>query len=160
MTEEQVIRAIRDRAANPATRTDYAAIRRRDVPPPPTQEAIQAGQRAMGFALYPLHRRLFEQVGNGGFGPGDGLIGLPGGSLDVHGHSILELRNILRAETPLPAPVVPLCDWGDGIYSCIDSEMGGVLTVNEFGIRDTEKTFSRGLKHGFLEWTYGDVLLY
>jgi hypothetical protein len=153
MNEEQLIEAIRRRAANPATRTDIVA-EPREVAAPITRADIEAAEHKLGFALHPLHRRLFEEVGNGGFGPGDGLIGLPGGALDVHGHSLLELRGIvLRIEpgSSSATPVVPLCDWGDAIWSCIDCETGAVLSVDEFGIKAIGQTI-----HPWLEdWVAG-----
>jgi hypothetical protein len=60
----------------------------------------------MGCHFYPLHERLFKEVGNGGFGPGDGLIGIPGGSLDVEERSIIELRRRLFFEHEKAADVV------------------------------------------------------
>jgi hypothetical protein len=144
---DHLVRAILDRISNPVTRTDYSDRRHRDIGPPATSAVIEASEKEIGCALHPLHRRLFQQVGNGGFGPGDGLIGLPGGSLDVNGRSIIELREVLS----LPLPVVPLCDWGDAIYSCIDSETGAVLTMSEHGLKDTGKEF-----HAWLEdWISG-----
>src|SRR5262249_18916016 len=120
-------------------------IRRpRDIGPPATFAIIDEAERALGFALYPFHRRLLDEVGNGGFGPGDGLIGLPGGSLDVDGRSLVTLRQLLwlDAETPLPLPVVPLCDWGDAIWSCIDCATGAILTLSEYGLKETGQTLS------------------
>jgi hypothetical protein len=45
---------------------------------PVTREAIYDAEQALGFALPELLRRLYEEVGNGGFGPGYGLFGLFG----------------------------------------------------------------------------------
>jgi hypothetical protein len=153
MNEGHLVRAILDRVSNSAMRTDYSDRSHHDIGPPATSAVIEAGERAIGCALHPLHRRLLQEVGNGGFGPGNGLIGLPGGSLDAHGKSIVELRDILwvDAKTPLPLPVVPLCDWGCAIYSCIDCETGAVLTISEDGLKDTGQEF-----HAWLEdWVSG-----
>jgi hypothetical protein len=32
--------------------------------------------------------------------------------------------------------VVPLCDWGDGAWSCVDEDTGHVLTLDEAGLTD------------------------
>jgi hypothetical protein len=78
---------------------------------------------------------------------GDGLIGLPGGTLDGHGRSIIQLRDLLS----FPLPVVPLCDWGCAILSCIDCETGAGLTSTERGLNDAGQEF-----HGWLEdWVSG-----
>jgi hypothetical protein len=153
MNEETLVRAILDRAANPATRTDYVNRRPVEIGTVAMPTVIQAGQRAMGCCLYPLHRRLFEEIGNGGFGPGDGLIGLPGGALDVNGRSIVELKSILwlDRDTPLPPAIIPLCDWGNGMWSCIDSNTGAILTLSEFGFKEMGQNF-----HSWLEdWVHG-----
>jgi hypothetical protein len=151
--EDQLIAAVRARAQDPTTRTDYPSEHDREIPPPATLAAIQAAEAAIGCALHPLHRRLLEDVGDGGFGPGDGIVGLGAGGLDAHGRSLVELRDVLRldAETPLPTAVVPLCDWGDAIWSCVDARTGRVLTLDESGLTDTGQTL-----HSWLtDWVSG-----
>jgi hypothetical protein len=114
-------------------------------------------ESALGFSLHPLHRRLLTEVGNGGFGPGDGLIGLPGGRLDDDGRSLIDLRDVLwtNAETAgLPPHVLALCDWGDAIWSCVDEQNGHVLTLDESGLTDT----GQDLHSWLAEWTTGASL--
>ena len=151
--DDQLIAMVRARAQNPATRTDYRSVRHDTLPAPVTPEMILEAEERMGCALHPLHRRLLQEVGNGGFGPGDGLVGLGPGGLDAHGRSLVELRDILwlDAETPLPSTVVPLCDWGDGIWSCLDMLTDTVLTLDESGLTDTKK----GLRTWLSAWIDG-----
>jgi hypothetical protein len=153
MNEHQLLQALGDRAANPATRTDYARRRARELGVPVSLNAVVEAERAIGCALHPLHRRVFQEVANGGFGPGDGLVGLPGGSLDIDQRSIVDLKEALWLDNtkPLLAPVVPLCDWGDGIWSCIDSKTGAVLTLGEAVFMETGTSFHRWLE----EWVTG-----
>lgn len=153
MDKDQLISAVRKRSEDRSKRTDYADRGCPELGPPASPEVVLEAQRAMGCILHPLHRQLFEEIANGGFGPGDGLIGLPGGTLDAHGRSLVELREILwlDSDTPLPCPVVPLCDWGDGIWSCLDSDTGAVLTINEHGLKDTGQSFSSWLE----DWVSG-----
>ncbi len=153
MNEDMLVRAIIDRARNPATRTDYVDRGPVEIGGLATPAIIEAGQRALGCSFHPLHRRLFEEVGNGGFGPGDGLIGLPGGRLDINGNSIIDLKHILGLDQKIPclSAVVPLCEWGDGIWSCIDSETGAVLTLSEFGLKHT----AQDLHAWFEDWVSG-----
>jgi hypothetical protein len=152
MNEEQLIAAISKRAANAETRTDYANIRPREIGLPATPELISAAELQLGFPLHPLHRRLLESVGNGGFGPGDGLIGTTGGSLDVEGRSLDELRALLWPNMNIR--VVPLCEWGDGIWSCVDVATGSVLTMSEFGLLD----IGRSLQSWLEKWVAGENL--
>jgi hypothetical protein len=151
--EDQLIAEVRNRAQDPTTRTDYHSQRHRELPPPATREAIGTAEARIGFALHPLHRRLLEEVGDGSFGPGDGIIGLGDGGVDAHGRSLVELRDVLwlDEDTPLPAAIVPLCDWGDAIWSCVDSRTGHVLTLDESGLTDTGQTL-----HSWLgDWVSG-----
>jgi len=153
MNEDQLVAAIRQRASNPATRTDFADRWHRELGPPASADAIEAAAREMGYHFHQFHARLFKEVGNGGFGPGDGLIGIPGGSLDVDGRSVIELRQGLFSdhEKLQMASVVPLCDWGCGIWSCVDCETGAILSTSEFGVRDLEQ----GLHSWFEDWISG-----
>jgi hypothetical protein len=153
MNEDQLIAAIRQRASNPATRTDFADRGRRELGPPASDDAIEAAAREMGCHFHQFHARLLKEVGNGGFGPGDGLIGIPRGSLDVAERSVIELRQGLftdHEKLQMPS-VVPLCEWGCGIWSCVDCKTGAILSVSEFGLRDLEQ----GLHSWFEDWTCG-----
>ena len=149
MDNDQLVAAIRKRAVDTSARTDCVDIKCPELGALASPEVVLEAQRAMGCILHPLHRRLFEEVANGGFGPGYGLIGLPGGTLDSEGRSLVELREILwiDSETPMPHPVVPLCDWGGAIWSCLDSETGAVLTMDEDGLTDMGQSFSSWLEN-------------
>ena len=152
MNEDQLIAAIQQRASNPATRTDFAERWHRELGPPASADAIEVAGREMGCHFHQLHARLFKEIGNGGFGPGDGLIGIPGGSLDAQERSVIELRQGLFSDHEmLQMSVVPLCDWGCGIWSCVDCETGAILSISEFGLRDLEQ----GLQSWFEDWTSG-----
>ncbi|GHO49652.1 SMI1/KNR4 family protein [Ktedonospora formicarum] len=47
--------------------------------PPATEEQVQETERQLGFPLPPLLRLLYTEIANGGFGPGEGIVGTPGG---------------------------------------------------------------------------------
>jgi hypothetical protein len=66
---------------------------------------------------------------------------------------VIELRQGLFSDhEKLQMPsVVPLCDWGGGIWSCVDCETGAILSMSEFGLRDLEQ----GLHSWFEDWTSG-----
>ena len=132
---EQMIARIAERRANPATRIDV----RQSAPPlmpPVNQDAIRDAEQRLGFALPAFLTTLYTTVGNGGFGPGYGLVGLKGGytSVDL---SLVDWYRMVRAPAPdgvstWPDALVPICDWGCAIYSCIDCSTpdGRVLTYN------------------------------
>jgi len=131
-----IVDRVRKRAVNPTTRTDWAARAVPELAPRASAREVADAERALGCTLHRLHRRLLEEVGNGGFGPGDGLIGLPGGRTDDEGRSVVELRGALFGVDVLEH-VVPLWDWGDGTWACLDEKVGRVLIVDENGVTDT-----------------------
>ena len=95
------------------------------LPPlaPASPEAIVEAERALGYPFPRLLRRLLLEVGNGGFGPGYGVIGVRGGATDPYGRTLLdayrEFHSLRRAES-LSDALLPLCDWGCGIVSFVD----------------------------------------
>jgi hypothetical protein len=101
----------------------------------------------------PASRASIQAGGKWRFWAGDGLIGIPGGSLDVAERSVIQLRQCLffdHEKLQMPS-VVPLCEWGCGIWSCVDCETGAILSVSEFGLRDLKQ----GLHSWFEDWISG-----
>jgi hypothetical protein len=125
---DDLLSRIRARATNPETIHDMA----QGLSPAPhiypraTPEQIAAEEQALGFALPALYKRILTKIGNGGFGPGYGLIGAQGGCDGFSAGSLAENYALLRKEGPdgsgteWPAYVLPICTWGCGIDSCLD----------------------------------------
>lgn len=86
------------------------------LPPltPATPEALRAVEAAVGGALPALFRRCYLELGNGGFGPGYGL--LPAGP----GPGTLRAAVLQRDRSPAEGPLLLICEWGCGIVSLID----------------------------------------
>jgi len=93
--------------------------------PPVTQNEIDVNEKELGFSMPPLLKQLYLEVGNGGFGPGYGILGLEGGHTTYNGDSCLKLQRILSLPDPedpfwsWPKGLLPFCDWGCNIYSCV-----------------------------------------
>ena len=151
--ETEIIGQVRKRAANPETRTDWGGRALPELSPPASEEALAKAEQALGCVLHRMHRRLLLEVGNGGFGPGNGLIGLTGGCTDEEGRSVVELRDALFGNV-IPVRVVPLWNWGDGAWACLDEEKGTVLIVDESGVTDTGFQLSTCMA----EWAAGAEL--
>jgi hypothetical protein len=133
---EELIARIQHRADDPRTRTDTAHI---SVPPrfsPATASALAQSERRLGFSLPPFLGEVYQRVGNGGFGPGYGLIGLPGGFAHDEEKSIVELYqsyHVTSEDDPTwqwPDGLVPICDWGCAIFSCVDCNKGSIITFD------------------------------
>jgi hypothetical protein len=71
--------------------------------PPATDEQIAQTEHELGFELPPLLRMLYQELGNGGFGPGYGLLGASGGhpaeSSPEHQFVYEEIRHPTLANT-------------------------------------------------------------
>ncbi len=97
--------------------------------PPATRPQLEAAEWGIGFRLPDLVRDLYLQVGNGGFGPGYGIIGLEGG-FEIYDQTLVascwiyrDLKRRLETFTFSP----PAWDWGSGWI--IYAYWGGNLTT-------------------------------
>jgi hypothetical protein len=89
---------------------------------------IASDERRLGFTLPPLLKRIYVEIGNGGFGPGYGLTGLTNGAPDDTGKTAPEIYSSLRSADDhdpnweWPHGLLPICHWGCSILSCIDCQ--------------------------------------
>jgi hypothetical protein len=154
MDDDDLIEAIRLRALDPTTRTDWAVNAPTELARRATEDEIAEVERALEYSLHWFHRRLLLDVGNGGYGPGDGLIGLPGGRTDDEGRTVVELQAlvaVVEGHGGLVRNIVPLWDWGDGAWACMDEETGHVLVADDSGITDSGVS----LQTCMVEWVAG-----
>lgn len=91
---------------------------------PVSDDELAAEEARLGFRLPLILKRLYTRIGNGGFGPGWGLLCLRQISPKVD-QTIATLYHQLRTATDepdadWPAGVVPFAEWGDFIFSCVD----------------------------------------
>lgn len=153
MSNVDFIERVRQRAYDPKTRTDWAKDMPADLADPATDADISYAEHQLGTTLHQMHRALLTLIANGGFGPADGLIGVPGGRLDDDGRSIVELQRILFSGSSAAtlASVVPLWDFGGGAWACVDVRSGHVLISDEHGTTDTGIPLARCME----EWADG-----
>lgn len=135
MTEEALLEGLRARRANPIVRIDMKTL---ELPPlhgGASPAVIAAAEGSLGFALPALLRRIYAEVGNGGFGPGAGLLGLAGGHVDLDGKDLVGRYAELRRQGGWRAKALPTFDWGDAAWSCVDGSdpEGRILTADESG---------------------------
>src|SRR5262245_1609670 len=116
---DSLLARILARASDPDTVHDFAKRLRgcARIHPVATPAQMEATQGVIGFELPQLLREIFLGIGNGGFGPGYGLIGVEGGYADFKGVRLVDLGRQLGA---LDRKILPICNWGCGIYSCLD----------------------------------------
>jgi len=158
--ETALIETLRACAQDAGVRTDSPNQSSKVLPPPASPALIAEAESAMGLTLHPLHRRLLVEIGNGGFGPGYGLLGVKGGHADGDGRTMAELRRALPGSSGtslfslgLPRGVVPLCEWGCATWSCLDTRSvdGAVLMLEERGMFDMGTSFEQWLT----DWVRG-----
>jgi hypothetical protein len=118
-----IVAAVRERLRSKTTDMDELARPRLLRPGDPRDFADD--ERTLGFAVPELLKRLYAEIGNGGFGPGYGLIGLRNGFRST-GQTASEIYAALRSGDAKelgwswPWALLPICDWGCAIMSCID----------------------------------------
>jgi SMI1/KNR4 family protein SUKH-1 len=100
-------------------------------------EIVRAESR-LGRRLPSLLRAAYSEIGNGGFGPGYGLLPLILVEAPPGHETVVDIYLAFRgsgADDPAwswPDNLVPFCDWGCAIRSCVDcaSPDGAVFTFD------------------------------
>jgi hypothetical protein len=124
--DELLIGAVKQRAEDPSRATDSADAVPASIFPPADLELIADAERELGFSLPVILKELYLQVGNGGFGPGYGLLGLAGGAKDDTGKSLVDLYASFAAPDPddphwrWPSRLLPVAHLGCAMYVCVD----------------------------------------
>ncbi|AWS42941.1 SMI1/KNR4 family protein [Streptosporangium sp. 'caverna'] len=107
------------------------------LPPPATTEEVAQTESVLGFGLPSTLARLYCEVANGGFGPDYRLFPLWGEGRTA-ANVYREERSMSESggEVHWPAGVLPILDWGCGMYAAVDcrSPEGTVLVFEPNGI--------------------------
>ncbi|MGV9561915.1 SMI1/KNR4 family protein [Streptomyces sp. NPDC003480] len=95
------------------------------LPEPVEKAALTRAEEALGFSLPQLLAELYLRIGDGGFGPGYGLLPLldsPPSSEPAAVPQYLANRESGRKdpEWPWPEGILPISHWGCGMYACVD----------------------------------------
>jgi hypothetical protein len=95
--------------------------------PPASLEDIVASEKRLGFAVAPLLRRVYLEIGNGGFGPGYGLLGVVNGATDGCNDAVTLYEEYRQPDPGDPHwawldHLLPVCHLGCAMYLCVDCE--------------------------------------
>jgi hypothetical protein len=117
---------------------------------------------ALGFTLPPPLKQVYQKVGNGGFGPGYGLIGMTGGAPDDTGKTAPYIYAQFRTvDTEEPEwiwrpSLLPICHWGCGILSCVAcDEPDYPMYIFDPNAHDSDPTWQECIFHeasSFASW--------
>jgi hypothetical protein len=109
---------------------------------------IANDETRLGYTLPSLMKRIYIEIGNGGFGPGYGLIGLTNGIPDDTGKTGPAIYEQFRKGSPdepnwkWPDGLLPICHWGCAILSCVDSNFRmRIFDPNVYGGNDWADAF-------------------
>lgn len=131
---------------------------------PASSALVEKTVASLAFDIPALLKACYLEVANGGFGPGYGLIGMEGGAQSDFG-TLVETYNQLKGDKESEGDqwqdaVLPFCDWGCNIFTCLDCASDGqptVYTFEDFEIWPQDYT----LEQFFEMWMNGaDILAY
>jgi hypothetical protein len=143
---ENLINKIKTRASNPSTIHDMAE----GLSPAPQINAvvalaeIQKVEEELGFKFPDLWKKIYSEIGNGGFGPGYGLY-----PLQQAKEIYLELMS--DPENEWEKGTFPLCTWGcaiDSYVDCADEEFSVYFTDEGHSDEGNEVSFELTDKDG------------
>ena len=144
---------LRQRIQDHRRRTDFSERIETALYPPALAQDVREAERILAFKLVLLHFRLYTEVGNGGFGPGYGILGVGNGYVDADGRSLVDAHTFVslierQSGRVWPAGMLPLCAWGSAVWSCIDckSKEGAIWTQHEAGLTRTRHSLQSWLE--------------
>jgi hypothetical protein len=128
-----LLEQIRARASDPARRTDHQpggiggalgkVLGRGRLRRPASAGDVDATEVALGLTLPPVLVRIYTEVADGGFGPGEGLLSLAGIVAETRR---LRSGDILPRKRSWPAPLLPVVRLEQG-WTCVDTATGSVV---------------------------------
>jgi hypothetical protein len=131
-SDDDLLRALRDRLNSLLDSEDPEV----ELRPGATPDELAQTESELGFHLPPLLRRVYA-VANGGIGPGDGLslVGEGEGRLAATYRTFVDSTYAPQPgepgfeQYPWPEKLLPICDWGGAIWSCLDCQSDEGLMV-------------------------------
>jgi hypothetical protein len=123
---------------------------------------VKQAEIDLGFHLPFILTNLYREIGNGGFGPGLGLIGVKGGAQSDFGDIVATFNQLkndqLRAGRLWDNQTLPFCSWGCNIFCCVECDSTNRISIFE-DFRLWPKNYN--IEDFFRLWMNGtDILLY
>jgi hypothetical protein len=107
---------------------------------PVSEKTVHQTETRLGFTIPPLLTFCYTRIGNGGFGPGYGIIGMQGGYASDFG-CLVETYHALKKDQESEgrkwkSELLPFCEWGCNIFSCVDcnDKRNPIYTFEDFDV--------------------------
>ncbi len=131
----EIVERLRARVANLSKATDTADVVPAQVYAPPSTEAVAAVERRLGVELPAPLRAVYQHVGDGGFGPAYGLLGLVDGAKNEDGLNAVGVYESFIEPDPddphwqWPTGLLPVVHLGCAMFFCVrcDTPDGDVV---------------------------------
>lgn len=146
MNHNQIIEKLKEIASDPNCATDHKFdshckdLQGKPIEhignPPATLKTLERVERQLGHTLPELLRRIYLEVGDGGFGPGYGLLRLEQGDRNVYRPSVLEQHVIVKAWGG--RALIPLAYWGCVTFSYTHPEPPHAVYIADWSESDEE----------------------
>jgi hypothetical protein len=150
---DSIIEKLRERAADASGVNRNADRFPRTTPPPVSTTIMAEAEAVLRQTIPPLLRDAYLHVGDGIFGPGHGLLPLFANKANpcetvVQLYSAFTTADRDDPDWAWPPNLLPFCDWGCAIRSCVDSSSpdGAVVTFDP-GARGPGQPMSMSLAH-------------
>jgi SMI1 / KNR4 family (SUKH-1) len=115
-----LIASVKSRALDPKTRTDQTDVYLPHVGEVLSEGVISATERELGLQLPQTLRKLYTEIGDGGFGPGYGFLRMSSPSRP-HDDTVVDLYQSFHGPDPSdstwkwPEGLLLISDWGCAI---------------------------------------------
>jgi hypothetical protein len=128
--------------------------------PPASLEALERVESKLGFRLPDLLRRIYLEVGDGGFGPGYGLL-----ALERYKHCDLSYLEAAITVKELGKAFVPVTYWGCSVFSYAKLEPPHAVYIMDWDGQDGDHPLEEymylqadSLEDFFARWFAGEDL--
>jgi SMI1/KNR4 family protein SUKH-1 len=117
----------------------------RPLPSPAAEADLVRAEAELGMPLPPSLRRVYAEVSDGGFGPGEGILSVARLVTTYH-----ELREpgAMPSDRMWPESLLPVVDRDTG-WDCVDAATGRVIAWDAEGL--TERTSEEHFRRTFVE---------
>ena len=115
-----LISSVKRRALDTKTRTDQTDVYLPDIGKRLAESEVAAVERELGLKFPETLRRLYTEIGDGGFGPGYGFLRIKGAT-NRHDDTVVGLYQAFRDKDPSdstwkwPEGLLLISDWGCAI---------------------------------------------